>query len=448
MTQRVFIQSSAGEPRMPCHPARARRLLREGRATVVRRTPFTLRLCQPDGGHVQPLRLGVDPGSRVSGLALVAHGSRRGWFAVFGGELTHRSGTIKKALDDRRAYRRRRRTANLRHRPARFDNRCRPAGWLTPSVQSRVDHLLTWGRRIQSVAPLSSITVETARFDVHALAAGKPLSGLEYQQGTLQGFEVREYLLHLHQHTCAYCAGDTGDPVLEVEHVYPKGRGGSDRVANLVIACWTCNRDKGNRTAGEWAESIRGRSKLAAGRRRRAEKIQDGQRPSLRDAAAMNAARYAVGDALKSMGLPVTFSSGGRTKANRSAAGHPKAHWIDAACVGPDGAAVQLDPATPILSIEARGRGRRQVVKTDRFGFPRGSAGRVKRVQGFQTGDPVRARVPKGKYAGHHVGYLAGVRADGRMDVQTRSGKFTTRAVHLQRLAPFDGYAYTHRVAA
>lgn len=236
--------------------------------------------------------------------------------------------------------------------------------------------------------------------------------------------------------------------MLEVEHVHPKGRGGSDRIGNLVIACWACNRDKGNRTAGEWAESIRGRSALAEGRRRGAAKIQDGQRPSLRDAAAMNAARYAIGEAMKATGISTTFSSGGRTEANRTAAGHPKAHSVDAACAGPDGGAVQLAPATPILAIEGRGRGRRQVVKTDPFGFPRTAAARINRVDGFQTGDPVRTMVPKGKYAGAHVGYLAGVRATGMMDVKTPAVRLTTKAEYLTRLAPFDGYAYSQRVVA
>ena len=440
--QRVFVQAREGAPLMPCHPARARRLVRAGRAKVVRRVPFTVQILDRDqkDSAVQPVSLRLDPGAKTTGVALVAEGDR-GARVVWAAELTHRSQAIRSRLTDRRMYRRGRRSRKTRHRAPRFDNRTRPEGWLPPSLQSRVDNTRTWAERLACRAPVSDLVVETTRFDVHALSAGKPLAGVEYQQGTLQGWEIREYLLHRHGHTCAYCAGLSKDPVLEKEHVHPRSRGGSDRVANLVIACHTCNAAKGNRTPGEWA-AILGRSRLDQARAKAALAIEAGKRPTLRDAAAMNAARYAVGRAVKALGLPVAFTSGGRTKANRAGQGYPKAHWIDAACVGPAGASVHLDPEAPVLSITATGRGQRRVTKPDRYGFPRGAAGRVKRVQGLQTGDRVRAVVPTGKYRGNHLGRVAGVRADGRMDVATPGKKFTTTAARLNRLQAADGYHY------
>ncbi|SFC95475.1 HNH endonuclease [Thiohalospira halophila DSM 15071] len=440
--QRVFVQGREGSPLMPCHPARARRLLRVGRAKVVRRVPFTVRLIDRDqkDSAVQPVSLRLDPGARTTGVALVAEGGR-GARAVWAAELTHRSQSIRSRLTDRRMYRRGRRSRKTRHRPPRLQNRARPKGWLPPSLQSRVDNTRTWAERLACRAPVSTVVVETTRFDVHALSAGKPLAGVEYQQGTLQGWELREYLLHRHGHTCAYCQGESRDPVLEVEHVHPRSRGGSNRVANLVIACQTCNTAKGNRTPGEWAVAL-GRTKFDQARAKTAPAIEAGKPSSLRDAAAMNASRYAVGRAVKTLGLPVTFTSGGRTKANRSSQGYRKAHWIDAACVGPAGDSVHLDPNAPVLSITATGRGQRRVTKPDRYGFPRGAAGRVKRVQGLQTGDRVRAVVPTGKYRGSHVGRVAGVRADGRMDVATTRQKFTTTAARLARLQAADGYHY------
>ena len=121
----------------------------------------------------------------------------------------------------------------------------------------------------------------------------------------------------------------------------------------------------------------------------------------LKDAAAINATRYAIGHALKRLGLPVSFWSGGRTKHNRTGQHYPKAHWIDAACVGDTGSAVHLSQHHKPLTITATGRGQRQVVRSDRYGFPRGKAGRCKRVHGFQTGDWVKLTQHKGQYAGH-----------------------------------------------
>lgn len=445
--QRVFVQSSTGAHLMPCHPARARRLLRDGRARVLRRTPFTIQLLDREQGAVQSVRLKFDPGAKVTGMALVVAGDRH-QRVVWAAELTHRSQQIRKRLNDRRAFRRARRGRNCRNRPARFNNRRRRDGWLPPSVQSRVDNTTAWAQRLIRLTPVSHIDVETTRFDTHALSAGKALSGVEYQQGTLQGTEAREYLLHRHQHACAYCDGRTSDPVLEVEHVHPRSRGGSNRIANLVIACTTCNHMKDNRTAGEWAASITGNGLLATTRRRNAERIDAGQRPSLRDAAAMNATRYAIGRRLQAFGLPVTFASGGRTKFNRSTQGYPKAHWIDAACVGDSGTTVRLDPTHRPLDITACGRGRRQVCRPDRYGFPRTRAGRCKRVDGLQTGDTVRLRQARGKYRGVHIGTLAGIRADGRMDLQSWQGKITASSKQMTRLARFDGYRYGRASAA
>jgi hypothetical protein len=160
----------------------------------------------------------------------------------------------------------------------------------------------------------------------------------------------------------------------------------------------------------------------------------------------MNATRYAIGGALKAAGLPVSFSSGGRTRFNRTHQGYPKAHWIDAACVGEAGGAVRLDSAAKPLQIQAVGRGSRQMTRPDRYGFPRTGAKRVKRVLGLQTGDWVRLRQPSGKYAGTYVGRVA-VRERGAFDIQVvRDGqklKITAPAARFTLLQRGDGYAYT-----
>ena len=122
----------------------------------------------------------------------------------------------------------------------------------------------------------------------------------------------------------------------------------------------------------------------------------------LKDAAAVNAARWALVNRLQ-VEIPVTTGSGGRTKFNRTRQGFAKDHWIDAACVGESGERVSIREGTKPLVITAKGWGTHQVVRTDKFGFPRGKSGRIKRVFGFSTGDLVRLNMPKGKYAGIYV---------------------------------------------
>lgn len=403
---------------MPCRPARARRLLNAKRAAVYRLKPFTIILKDRAEGDVQPIEAKFDPGSKTTGLALVGQFPHQGRVVLFAANLQHRGDAIRKRLADRLAIRRGRRSRKTRYREPRFDNRTRPAGWLPPSLQSRVDNVATWFCRLLRRAPITECHVETVRFDTQALQ-NPEISGVAYQQGELAGYEVREYLLEKWRRTCAYC-GKTDVP-LEIEHLTPRSRGGSNRVSNLTLACTPCNQRKGNQTATEFGYP----------------QLQTKARQPLKDAAAINSIRYAIGNAIRAIGLPTQFWSGGRTKRNRVSQGYPKDHWIDAACVGASGETVSLKGITP-LSITATGRGQRQVVRTDRYGFPRGAAGRVKRVHGFQTGDLARLTVPKGKYAGVHTGRIAGIRADGRFDLN----KITSRWLNFTLLQRGDGYAY------
>src|SRR5690606_36467073 len=133
---------------------------------------------------------------------------------------------VRKWMTQRANYRRRRRSANLRYRAPRFDNRRRKEGWLPPALNSRVDNVVTWFRRYSRLVPLEGVAVETVRFDTQALE-NPEISGVEYQQGTLFGYELREYLLEKFGRTCVYC--DARDVPLQIEHVVPRSRGGSNR---------------------------------------------------------------------------------------------------------------------------------------------------------------------------------------------------------------------------
>ncbi|MFE5028104.1 RNA-guided endonuclease IscB [Streptomyces sp. NPDC056656] len=432
----MFVVDRHHRPLMPCTPTRARMLLDRGRAVVHRHTPFVIRLKDrtADTSEVGGVEIGIDPGSKSTGIAVFRTSmtpggrARHGLFAL---ELGHRGGQIRDRLSSRATQRRGRRSRNLRYRAPRFDNRTRQAGWLPPSLQHRVDTTASWTDRLMRWAPVRIIHVERVAFDTRAMAVGKPLSEAEYQHGTLSGTEIREYLLAKWRHSCAYC-GATGVP-LNIDHIHPRSQGGSNRIANLAIACVTCNQKKSNQSV---AVFLKRKPALLT-------KILAQAKESLRDAAAMNATRDALVQALESIHPDVRMSSGGRTKWNRQRTRTPKTHTLDALCVGVLDV-IFTHPHT-ILSVTATGRGTYRRTAPDRYGFPRLTMPRVKQHFGYSTGDLVRASIPKGKNQGSHTGRVA-VRASGRFNIKTRHGLIQGVAHNYVRLLQrSDGYAYTTR---
>jgi 5-methylcytosine-specific restriction endonuclease McrA len=418
----VLVLDADRKPLAPCHPAVARKLLASGKAAVLRRYPFTLLLKRGvDPPTARSLRLKIDPGSRVTGLAVV---NDRTGEVLFAAEVEHRGRHIKAALDDRRARRRDRRHRKTRYRKRRFADR-RRVGWLPPSLSSRVANAETWVGRLCRFAPIGAISLELARFDTQALQNPK-IHGVEYQQGTLAGYEVREYLLEKWQRRCTYCGA--ADVPLEIEHIVPKSRGGTNRVSNLCLACEKCNQAKGNRPI---EELLTGQPEVLA-------RILAQAKAPLKDATAVNATRWELFWRLKALGLPLETGTGGRTKWNRTQRGLPKAHWVDAACVGASTPQpLRVSRIQPFIA-QAMGWGRRRRCNPDRFGFPRGHATRQKAFFGFQTGDLVRANIPKGRHAGVHVGRVA-VRSTGSFRVGKADGLPWRHCRPIQRL---DGYDY------
>lgn len=346
----VFVLDKHKNPLMPCSEKRARLLLERGHAVVVRCHPFTIRLKNRIGGVLQPMTLKLDPGSKVTGLALVresTQGESEGdaipptTHVLWLGELTHRGHAISENLTARRAMRSRRRS-NLRYREARFNNRTKPTGWLAPSLNHRVETVTSWVRRLRTLAPIAALAQELVRFDMQAMQ-NPEIDGAAYQQGTLAGYEVREYLLEKWGRTCAYCSAQ--NVPLQIEHIQAKSAGGSNRISNLTLACGPCNQGKGTQPIAIFLKSQPERLK----------RIQAQLKAPLRDAAAVNTTRWALLHALKATGLLVTTGSGGQTKFNRARLGIPKTHACDAACVG------RIETLEgwrcPTLAIKATGRG-------------------------------------------------------------------------------------------
>jgi hypothetical protein len=256
------------------------------------------------------------------------------------------------------------------------------------------------------------------------------ISGVEYQQGTLAGYELREYLLEKWGRKCAYC-GKENIP-LQIEHIIPRAKSGTNRVSNLCLSCEKCNLAKGTKDIGDFLKKKPDLLK----------KILAQAKAPLSDAAAVNTTRWQLFQQLQGTGLPIECGSGGLTKFNRTKRSLPKAHWLDAACVGKSTPAVLTTFGVQPLLITANGHGCRQICNVDKYGFPRGKAKQGGRIHGFKTGDIVRATVTSGQKIGTYVGRVL-VRATGSFDIACKSGRvqgisyrFCT-AVHRS-----EGYSY------
>ena len=229
----VYVKNKDNEPLMPCHPAKARKLLKKGKAKVIDRTPFTIQLLYQADNNIQDVNLGVDAGSKYIGLSATT--SER---ELFKAEVELRQ-DIPKLLESRKSLRRSRRNRKLRHRPARFDNRGQK-GWIAPSIQHKIDCHITMIKKVLSILPVKNIIVETAEFDAHKLK-NPHMSGREYQNGDAAGFyNVKSAVLHRDNYKCQICGQAHGK--LEVHHIQFRSQGGSNSMNNLTTLCSKCHR--------------------------------------------------------------------------------------------------------------------------------------------------------------------------------------------------------------
>jgi 5-methylcytosine-specific restriction endonuclease McrA len=421
MSNLIFVLDSNQKPLTPCKPSMAHKLLTANKAAVFRMYPFTIILKKIVSATPEPTTLKIDPGSKTTGIALL-----QGEKVIWGAELTHRGQAIKASLESRRAIRRGRRNRHTRYRQARFLNRKRPKGWLAPSLQHRVETTLCWVNRLIKLVPISSIVQELVRFDLQQLE-NPEISGVEYQQGELLGYEVREYLLNKWDRKCAYC-GIENVP-LQVEHIHPKAKGGTNRISNLCLACEKCNTKKGSQDIEKFLAKKPDILKHI---------LSQAKRP-LKDAAAVNSTRWALFNRLKETGLPVSTGSGGLTKFNRTRLNLSKTHWLDAACVG-SVESLEILTSKPLL-IKATGHGTRQMCRTDKFGFPSRYIPRLKFVKGFQTGDIVKAIVTSGNKIGTYIGRVA-VRSSGSFNISASELVSGISFKYCKIVHHKDGYSY------
>lgn len=229
----VYVLNKHGKPLMPCKPRKARILLKEKKAKVVNRTPFTIQLLYGSSGYKQSINLGVDAGSKYIGLSATTMDKE-----LFKATVELRQ-DISKLLESRRSQRRNRRS-KLWYRKPRFLNRRNRKGKVAPSAQNKIDCHLTIIRKVCSMLPVVNIIVETAEFDPHKLK-NPNVSGKEYQDGGQKDFyNVKSAVLNRDNYTCQICGEK--DTRLEVHHIQFRSKGGSNRIDNLVTLCRDCHK--------------------------------------------------------------------------------------------------------------------------------------------------------------------------------------------------------------
>ena len=300
----VYILNQNGKPLMPCKPSKARKLLRQNKAKVVKPEPFTIQLLYGSSGYKQEITLGVDAGSKAVGLSATTNKKE-----LFSAEVQLRNDIVD-LLSTRRQNRRTRRN-RLRFRKPRFLNRVKSKnkGWLAPSIENKIQTHLTIVGNVHKILPVSKIIVEVASFDIQKIK-NPTISSKEYQQGEQMDFwNVREYVLFRDGHQCHGKKG-CKNKILNVHHVESRKTGG-DSPSNLITLCEECHDDYH-------------KGKLELNLRR-------GQK--FKDATFMGIMRWSFYNRLKKLYPVVNLTYGYITKTIRITNNLPKEHRIDALCI-------------------------------------------------------------------------------------------------------------------
>jgi len=420
----VFVLNRSKKPLNMITNAEARILLRKKLAVVHKIYPFTIRLRDNScGSEDRAYTVKIDPGSKHTGIAIVDDKDQ----VVILAEIEHRGHIIKKSLNSRRAVRKSRRQRKTRYRPARFLNRTKPEGWLAPSVKSRADNVINFIKKYKKFLNINKVMIENVSFDIAQMTSDDCLIGTDYQQGNLYQNELRSFIFSRSNGKCVYC----GAKAEEIDHVIPKSKGGTNSTYNLVASCKNCNQMKSNLSLKEFGK-LMGKN---------FSKLEPKKLP--KDAAIVQSARNYTIRKIKDIVLNTISYASWLTKYNREQLGLPKEHYYDALSVGNVENYKFL--TDKILIISAKGRGKRQMCRMDSYGFPRTSAKALKSVNGFQTGDMVKAIVPKGSKQGEYLGKVA-IRSRGRFNIQTKNGwvkDIGYKYCHLIQRG--DGYSYSYK---
>jgi len=341
---KVFVVNRRGKPLMPTTPCKTRVLLKTRQAKVIRRIPFTIQLTYATAEFKQSVILGIDAGYSIVGFSAVTDTKE-----LLAGELKLRTDVSKK-LSERRMYRCNRR-GRLWYRKPRFNNRkgSKSKGWFAPSITHKIKSHIRLVELIKSLIPITKVIVEVASFDTQKMQQ-PDIGGIEYQQGTLFGYTVRNYLLKKWCHRCAYC--HKSNIPLEIDHIIPKSRGGSNRIDNLTIACHSCNLKKGKKLLSECSPKLSQQITL----------IQRQASRSFKAATFMTIVRRIMVNQLNCQ-----YTYGDRTKYQRTRIKLPKSHVNDAFVIAGGGNSHQRSQIFTITQIRRNNRS----IQKNRKGFKR-----------------------------------------------------------------------------
>ena len=383
----VYVLDINGHPLMPTKRfGKVRRMLRDGQAKVVKRTPFTIELLyEVEEEILQPITLGVDAGSKTIGLSASTDKKE-----LFVGEYELRN-DISKKLSAKRETRRTRRN-RLRYRPPRFMNRVasKKKGWLAPSVEHKINSHLKIIEDLHEILPITKIIVEVASFDIQKIK-NPNIEGKEYQEGEQLGFwNVREYVFFRDGHVCQHCKGKSDDKVLNVHHIIHRQDGGSNAPSNLITLCETCHHNY-----------HQGKIEL---------KVKNA--PAFKDAAFMGIMRWAFYNKLKEIYIDVSLTYGYITKSTRINLGIDKTHYNDAYCIAGNLNAERNDIYYYFKKVRCHNR---QIHKANKL-----KGGKLKRnqapyeVHGFRLFDKV-------EYEGKNY-FIFARRQSGYFDIRNLNG--------------------------
>jgi len=274
--------------------------------------------------------------------------------------------------------------------------------------------------------PVSKIVVEIASFDTQKMANAL-IEGVEYQHGTIFGYEVKQYLLTVNKHKCAYCSGLSGDNLLEIEHIFPKSKGGTDKVSNLTISCRVCNEAKGSLTLDQWERALHSSPSEINFKRlknipaiKKQSKLKKGFQYS---ALTQSYKNYLLAELRKDFVVEVTF--GAKTKYHRNQLKLPKSQINDALVIASEGKPVKM-PKWYILEKQLKKRYPHDYISPPKKGQLIVKSKRKTEIFGFRLWDKVKCKIKNGEV----VGYIQGRRS---------SGSFAIASLHFVRGQALDG---------
>ena len=408
----VFVLNQNEQPLMPTeNHAKVRVLLKQGKAKVVNKCPFTIQLLYSGTNYTQEVDLGVDSGSRHIGISATTKDK-----VLFEADVELRNDIVD-LLSTRRELRRSRRNRKTRYRKPRFSNRRRKDGWLAPSVNQKIDSHLTIIAKVHKILPISNIVVEVASFDIQKIK-NPDISGTEYQQGEQFDFwNVREYVLFRDGRVCQCCKSKSEDKILNVHHIESRKTGGN-APNNLITLCETCHTGYHNGTVKLPKTIHRGMS--------------------FKNSTFMGIMRRTLYERLKTMYKNVKLTYGYITKNTRIESGLPKDHYIDARCISGNPNAV--DNGEVFYYKKVRCHNRKIHKNTILKGGYRKRNQAPYEVKGFRLYDKVLWR-------GQEC-FIFGRRSTGRMDLRLLDGTHINASVgykNIKLLNMSSNYIIEHR---